>query len=299
MEIKQVNYFADGTVYFYDTEIQESLKEFKPGIYKPAYEGPQQTLYAEFITRQENHKPILTKEIKDSLKYIKSFADPKLADIIRSKGFMHKLGILTYGKPGTMKTTYMYYVGTTLIKQKKAIVVDMYNFDAAMDFIKIVRMNQDNLIVLLIDEIDVYLERFETQLKIFLDGGESVENIITIASTNKRELLSEAFFRPSRFKLQMEFKGINNIGDIEAVLKEKDTKYTQDNLRALKGCTIDEIKAFIHDEILNQGIPVKSTSVAIGFKSYDEDYESTKNIYEDDDDDEDNFNKFYELQLIK
>jgi len=278
MSIKRVQYFEDGQVAWYEEDIIDSTTKFKPGIYQPKLDRDG-SCYAEMVTNKENHAPIMSQKIKDILTYIESFQRKEVRERINKIGFVHKLGILLFGRPGTMKTTFMNYVSGILISKSDAIVVDTENYNAAVAFVKVVRETQDNLIILLIDEADAYLEQFITHLKLLLDGGKSIENIIVIASTNKIELFEASLLRPSRFKLQVEFEGIQDLGEIEKILKEKGVKYTKKELNELKGCTIDEIKNFIVNKVSDIGVELKTSIVQIGFKIQDDDVEeSTKDV---------------------
>ena len=143
----------------------------------------------------------------------------------------YKTGIILYGPPGTGKTSLINAICSEndfLMMRVSAneTVTDIrsmllnYRMDNALDRMKIQcclpTPISDVIIVVVIEEIDRYIksggleegQNSETsrteQLMQLLDGIDSPENVIFVATTNNYDQLDQALVRPGRFDLSIE-----------------------------------------------------------------------------------------------
>ena len=268
--------YKDGDIYKASDDVVGVEKVLAPGFYKPSFNQSRE-LKLETLAPKELHAPLMIKPLKDTMNYIEQFCSDDAKKRINDMGYLHKAGIFLWGKAGTMKTTFSWFMADRLVKSKEAIVLDTGVLDAMLETVKVIRSKQDNLIVVLIDEIDLYVE-MQASLKRFLDGPDSIDNMVVISTTNHRDVFHSSFFRPSRFAIETEIRGIEDVSIIKKLLEKKGIEYTEDDLQVLKGSSMDEIKDFMRNKVLNITINTKYVK-QMGFKRTEED-EDTESLSE-------------------
>ena len=125
----------------------------------------------------------------------------------------------------------------------------------------------------MIDEIEEYVRKSEHILKELLDGNSSIDNLLILSSTNYiSEIPDTICDRPSRFKLVLEFKPIEDINVMMSVakriLKGNPTITDEMLLQAFaekKTTTLDEIKHIIQDLIMGTRFMFEKRN--IGFRT--------------------------------
>lgn len=144
----------------------------------------------------------------------------KCADTFKERGLIHKTGILVYGKAGTGKSTLAKALASEL--DYDLVSIDTSTFDD-INLIELTNaINNDNIkIVIFIDEIDAIFRSREdtettddqkvrvTKLLSFLDGVNSPNNCIFVATTNYYDRLDAAITRKGRFDKVIELTDIN------------------------------------------------------------------------------------------
>ncbi|RWS15681.1 vesicle-fusing ATPase 2-like protein [Dinothrombium tinctorium] len=191
-------------------------------------------------------------------------------ELVEQLGLKHVRGILLYGPPGTGKTLMARQIGKMLNAREPKIVngpqiLDKYVgeseanirrlFEEAENEFK--RMgNNSGLHIIIFDEIDAICkargsmagssgvhDTVVNQLLAKIDGVESLNNILVIGMTNRRDMIDEALLRPGRLEVQMEIglpdeKGRAQILNIHTALMKKHNKLNPDvNIQELAALT--------------------------------------------------------------
>lgn len=276
-DLKSFNYLENGEVTFSMFDTIKTIKCLEPGVYDVSYiEHPEYRVSLRHIIEKESTKIYNFAEKNKIDDIVRAFTDPKIKLKLEELQFLHKVGILLYGKEGTGKTTITNYYCNKLIEEVSAIVLRIkysgYRISEVIDFVNNVRSIQDNLIIVVFDEFDEFVqEGKEGLIKTFLDGSSSTNNTIFLAMTNYIERIPDSIKnRPSRFKYQIEIEGIQSNIEIKSIMmkmigdilpEETIGKYAVD----LQGQTLDSIKQFCLDKIMD--ITTYSGSKSkIGFK---------------------------------
>ncbi|GAB2277951.1 hypothetical protein Dimus_012650 [Dionaea muscipula] len=173
----------------------------------------------------------------------RAFASRVFPSHVTSKlGIKHVKGMLLYGPPGTGKTLMARQIGKMLHGREPKIVNgpevlskfvgeteknvrDLFA-DAEQD--QRARGDQSDLHVIIFDEIDAICksrgstrdgtgvhDSIVNQLLTKIDGVESLNNVLLIGMTNRKDLLDEALLRPGRLEVQVEISLPDEAGRLQ------------------------------------------------------------------------------------
>jgi hypothetical protein len=167
----------------------------------------------EFITLQSSpHDKIL--------EGIKKFWANK--ETYKKYGLTPKRGIILFGDPGCGKTSCIYLL-VEEIKKQNGIAVYFNNPDNWIEVARMIRkIEKDRPLLCIIEDLDLVVQKFgeETFLN-FLDGLNSVENVVYVATTNHINNISDRIKnRPSRFDQLYKLEKPKAV-DIEAYFTHK------------------------------------------------------------------------------
>ena len=250
--IRTVIKYTDNKILLNDAEVFETSKKLFSGMYDVELDR-----YGEFANFVALKTPSVfdlmpSNELINVEEYANKFLSNEYYDICKKANILLKSGILLYGKQGIGKSNYINYLIKKTIKEKEACVFNFNNYNklaVTITKIKELREIQDNLFVIVLEEMDELIRRdgAESTLKNFMDGIDSIENCLFLASTNYIELIPKSLTeRPSRFKKVLEIKQSE---DIEAVKKWLEKTYDSfiDNLS-------EKDYEHLHDKCLNKTI---------------------------------------------
>jgi len=184
------------------------------------------------------------------------------SEIVEQLGLKHVRGILLFGPPGTGKTLMARQIGTMLNAREAKIVngpqiLDKFVGESEANIRRLFEDaeaefkrcgNNSGLHIIIFDEIDAICkargsmagaggsgvhDTVVNQLLSKIDGVESLNNILVIGMTNRRDMIDEALLRPGRLEVQMEIglpdeKGRVQILNIHTALMRKYNKLNPD-----------------------------------------------------------------------
>lgn len=131
------------------------------------------------------------------------------------RGRVYKRNMLLYSPPGMGKTSLINLLVEDLVRNRNGFVIsltddnDILNFNDAMSYIRAIMPRKP--IIAIIEDIDNFIgegadSKLETEILNMLDGINKHSNILTIATTNYPENLTERYLkRPSRFNRKFSF----------------------------------------------------------------------------------------------
>lgn len=177
---------------------------------------------------------VLNKTVKNSI--ISGLTNWKnSADWYEKHQLVHKIGLFLYGKPGTGKSTIAKAV-SAMFNNAPILTIDTSNIMNSINGILKMRNKYDGIIIVLIEDFDMYLKNREdtendnvdaeqkkqqnlNQNAIFqlLDGVYSTEDTIYIATTNYKERIDPALIRYGRFDIQEELEYFNEEQALQCV----------------------------------------------------------------------------------
>ncbi|KAF3957405.1 hypothetical protein CMV_017575 [Castanea mollissima] len=188
-------------------------------------------------------------------------------------GIKHVKGMLLYGPPGTGKTLMARQIGKMLNGREPKIVngpevlskyvgeteKNVRDLFADAENDQRTRGDQSDLHVIIFDEIDAICksrgstrdgtgvhDSIVNQLLTKIDGVESLNNVLLIGMTNRKDLLDEALLRPGRLEVQIEISLPDENGRLQILqihtnkMKESSFLAPDVNLQEL-GMSISEI----------------------------------------------------------
>jgi len=225
--IRTVIKYTDNKILCNDAEVFEISKELFPGMYEIELNN-----YGHFdhfkALKTPNVFDLMPSDELDNLQeYINKFLSTEYQALCSTAGVLKKSGLLLYGEAGIGKSNYINFIINKCIKEHKACVFNIDNISklhVLIPKIKELRDIQNTLFVVVFEEIDELFKASSTaegHLKNFMDGINSVDNILFIATTNYIEQIPKSLKnRPSRFKKVLEIKASENIEEMKEWLSK-------------------------------------------------------------------------------
>lgn len=263
-DFKSFHYLENGEISFSILDTIKTEKKLDSGVYTLEWiPYPEMRVKIDISSDTETVKTFTFPD-KDKLDNLfNAFFDKNVVQKVKSLGFYHKVGVLLYGKEGTGKSTIIKSYANNILSKHNALVFYFTNNSGVAkcwDFIKKIRAIQDNPIIIIFEEMDMYTmqtaDNPEGYLKTIFDGNNSIDNCIVFGATNYIDKIPSAIKnRPSRFKYVLNIEGIHSEEEIVDILTPMVSNiYSEQEIKnyasSLKGETLDFIKQFAMDKIM-------------------------------------------------
>jgi len=174
-------------------------------------------------------------ELQDILVDIEKFWER--VDKYKEYNFIHKRGILLYGRPGCGKSAIIQLCTQHLIEEKDGIVINITNMDQMDWYNRIIgdlrQVEPERPLIVIMEDLDGLASEgsWATSMILnLLDGIKQIDNVVYIATTNHPEKLEERITnRPSRFDRRYEVELPNE--EVRRTYFEK--KLTDEDLESI------------------------------------------------------------------
>jgi ATP-dependent 26S proteasome regulatory subunit len=216
----------------------------------------------ELYTLPNDATQAVIKEIDDFWQKAEKFKTAKVT---------HKRGILFVGPPGTGKTSTINLLTKSLVERGGLVFyidtnADLYIFT---EFVHshLREVEPDRPVITVIEDIDKFMDggSIESTLLNLLDGPDSFDHNVTVATTNRVDELNDLILRPSRFDRH--------------IAVDAPTIEVKEAFLIHKGLTPEEAKSWAKDTRDYSIAEVKELFISV--KLLDMSYEAAKKILKD------------------
>lgn len=193
---KYVHYVEMDSIYM---PCAKTVKDLPTGVYNVGMSNNGVPLFSKTELRSDEWIDVHSELISELLDEIETFW--KNGDIFKKNGLLHRRGILFHGPAGTGKTVICKQLMSSLLKED-GIVFICSSPSALSKGISVFRkMAPKRKIICIFEDIDSIFSTYgEHDLLSFLDGEDTNEYLLNIATTNYPENLNARIIaRPRRF----------------------------------------------------------------------------------------------------
>lgn len=124
------------------------------------------------------------------------------SNLFQQYGLSHKRGVLLYGPPGSGKTVTALVIAKNVIENGGLVFqVTQEPYTLTQMLPKVRQVEPDRPVVIIMEDIDSLIKEYsESEVLSLLDGEQSIDNVVYVATTNYPEELDKRVTdRPSRF----------------------------------------------------------------------------------------------------
>lgn len=244
--------FDNGSNVFEFGSRGSETKSLPSGIYK-AYQDNFGRKFFEKSSFQTDKLLKLTEgPTKLILADIAQFMTPEVKQTFVDYELMYRRGILLHGPQGTGKTSVVIQIAREFAEKHNGVVLMSFPYRGLKDFILALRTNDPGRpVMILMEEIDEKLYDYEEQILGFLDGENSIDNFIALATTNNIGDIEERIKdRPSRFARVVEigtpsYEGRLAFLEARILSQHKDKVDIKKLAKESEGFSIDHLKDLI------------------------------------------------------
>lgn len=182
------------------TPTSKTIQALRPDIYKVTVINqaltflPQRVITDKLLRLPDSRSDDVIKEIERFW---------TLRDKFEQHGFSHKRGFLLWGPPGSGKTCTVSIVSNDLVQAGGVVILGNEVNPAALSSMLTMfrQIETKRRVVVILEDIDTIVHRFgESEVLSLLDGEDSIDGVVFIATTNYPEKLDGRIVnRPSRF----------------------------------------------------------------------------------------------------
>lgn len=193
--------------------------------------------------------PVANSPTEEIINDINHFMKPEVQEKYKEYGFVHKRGILMYGRGGTGKSTTITQIANRIV-DNGGIVFFNANPKLLAAVLPVIRENTPNVIIgVIYEEFDEWINSSAASMLSFLDGELQVNNVVFLGATNYISKIPERIKnRPSRFAKVIELKEPDEAFRREFFkrkLKGNDLNRVEEFVKASEGMVVDQLKDIV------------------------------------------------------
>lgn len=197
---KYVNFAESNNLFAAVEHAPNTIPRLPAGVYDLKRDQQSGRLYYDMI--DTNHDEILdlpSPEYQKIIKQIEKFLSPECRARFAEKKYLYKRSTLLYGKPGTGKTCIVNRVVDTVVSSGGIVLFCPIPSLLTDALSQLQDIQPEVPIVVIFEELDKLMGRFEGELLSILDGEIQKENVIYLATTNFFHQIPPRMKRPGRF----------------------------------------------------------------------------------------------------
>lgn len=220
------------------------VTELPAGMYKTIYDDENDRVYFdEMDSLCDGIVDLPSKEFSQTLEQIKTFLKEDTKEKFKKYDFLYKRSVLLEGLPGTGKSVLVQRLGKEILTLGGIILFNPNPTHLKSIFTQIRDVCPDKVIMVIFEELDALIDRYEEELLHVLDGELQTNNVMFVATTNYIERIPKRILRPGRFSLIVKV----SYPDSEARRYYLKTKISESSLleewvTKTEGLSIDELK---------------------------------------------------------
>ena len=240
---KNYEFYTEYNGIFKAVQSATKVKKLPPSFYEVIQDPRSGEIY--FKKTKNVHDDLI--DLPDTaydivVKELEHFLLPATKKKFKQFGFLYKRSSLLFGPPGTGKTCTINRVANKIIELGGIV---LFNPNPQLLSGAIERINSiqpDTMVMVVFEELDRLVHRYEEDLLSILDGEIQKENIIYLASTNHIDKIPRRIKRPGRFSSVIEVSFPSDIARKTFIdSKVSDILVAELILKNSKGLSIDEI----------------------------------------------------------
>lgn len=248
-EVTYKSFMKDGKGLYVpkSSDISEAPR-LPPGVYDVFQDSKGELYFKSSKITHDNLVDLPDTVYDQVVKEIKIFLAPETRQAYDSYGFIYKRSSLLFGKPGTGKTCIVNKVAREVVEKVRGVVIFNPNPDTLSKALEVLDdVQPETTIMVIFEELDELLKRYESNLLNLLDGEVQKENIIYMATTNHVDRIPDRIRRPGRFSSVLEVVFPTDVARLLYLKSKKitDSEELDSLVKATEGYSIDELKELV------------------------------------------------------
>jgi SpoVK/Ycf46/Vps4 family AAA+-type ATPase len=244
-EKQYVNLVSNGKGFYIPNESDNKvLKKLPPGVYTLEETSQGQIFFKSASFLSDDIVDLPSKAYLDTVEEIQRFLKPETKKLFKDWGFVYKRSSLLWGVPGTGKTCIVNQISKRVIEMGGVVLFNPDPRILKSGYEIFDDLQPDSLIMVVFEELEKLIDRYESHLLNILDGETQKDNIVYLATTNFIDKIPERIKRPGRFSAITEVT-VPDAACREHFLKVKgvkDSLQLEKLVKITNGYTVDELK---------------------------------------------------------
>lgn len=175
------------------------LPKLPAGVYEVGANQNGEIYFSRIDTNHDQLVDLPNTEYDTVINEIQLFMQPSTKELFKEYGFVYKRSTLLYGPPGTGKTCIVNRIVQKVVEDN-GIVLFSPNPSFLEESFKILdSLQPESRVMVIFEELDQLMARYESELLNLLDGEIQKNNVIYVATTNHIEKIPARIRRPGRF----------------------------------------------------------------------------------------------------